>query len=312
MNEFLAQYFGTNGATETVESTESAEKTAQVELFAKLAEENGIDLDQLTDEQVSDLWQATFAEKTASDDSDEDDKKGDKEEGDKKAPPFAKKDDGDEKKAAAEAEFSEKKAAAEKFAEAEFLGRAMAHAYVNELEKIAAAARTETEEVKEAAGTKSMAMLAALEKGRGAAKSVGDAAKKVNEKTKEPFQRLARIGEGGKTVPRGVNKVRDAVADHGNKAVAGAAAAGGVAAASKKKKEASALNELARESALAKIAESGEFDGEIAADRIDAVLTLTGGDLQGTKVASAENVDQAVEIRSLELLEAAGYPVNWA
>jgi hypothetical protein len=100
----------------------------------------------------------------------------------------------------------------------------------------------------------------------------------------------------------------------GAAAVGGGAAAvgGGAALASKKKKEASALNELARESALAKIAESGEFDGEIAADRIDAVLTLTGGDLQGTKVASAENVDQAVEIRSLELLEAAGYPVNWA
>ena len=55
MNELLASHYGTNGGG----SSELLEKEAQTELFAKLAADNGIDLNTLSDEQVQGLWDAT-------------------------------------------------------------------------------------------------------------------------------------------------------------------------------------------------------------------------------------------------------------
>jgi hypothetical protein len=77
------------------------------------------------------------------------------------------------------------------------------------------------------------------------------------------------------------------------------------------KKKASALDELAVTAALEKAAAAG-FDMEEATDRIAAVATLGLADSEKVASAPAGDLDAAVDIRSLEYLEAAGYPVEWA
>ena len=104
MDDYLANIYGT-GAT-----SESLEKTAQADLLMKLAEEEGIDLSGLDEEQLGAL-----ADQVISDDE------GAGEEG------------GGE-----EAEVEAEEEAQAKFAEADFLGRVMAHSYTQELNKIAA------------------------------------------------------------------------------------------------------------------------------------------------------------------------------
>lgn len=104
----------------TAASNEEAEKLAEVELFTKLAAENGIDLDQLSQDQVNDLW---YAFKTAGDEEPE--KKEEKE------------DDKDDKKEKAKAEFAEKKEASMKIAESDELGRLMARSFMDEVQKLA-------------------------------------------------------------------------------------------------------------------------------------------------------------------------------
>ncbi len=149
MNQFLAQFYGTVGASQ--EKTASAQtqeapapagpsqedlvKQAQYELFVKTASANGIDLSKLTDAQVDELFERTktagamppqFMQhaKGKEDDCGDDDKK---------------------KRDAAEKEHQEKKADMERFQQADFFGRQAAHAYVDELKKIASAAQTEQE-----------------------------------------------------------------------------------------------------------------------------------------------------------------------
>lgn len=104
----------------TAASNEEAEKLAEVELFTKLAADNGIDLDQLSQEQVNELW---VAFKTAGDEEPE--KKEEKE------------DDKDDKKEKAKAEFAEKKEASMKIAESDELGRLMARSFMDEVQKLA-------------------------------------------------------------------------------------------------------------------------------------------------------------------------------
>lgn len=74
------------------------------------------------------------------------------------------------------------------------------------------------------------------------------------------------------------------------------------------KKEASAIDQLAAKQALVIVKQAG-LDEKIAAKKIDAVFTL--GVPASVKTASAKTVDESVFTRALELLEAAGYPVEW-
>ena len=99
------------------ELVEEQEKVAQAELFAKLAADNGIDLNQLGDEQVAQLWEDTFsgegAEKVASAEEEH-----------------------YEQPSHAELEFAEHQEWGEKVAEADYLGRVMAHSYAQEMGEI--------------------------------------------------------------------------------------------------------------------------------------------------------------------------------
>ena len=101
MDEFLNELYGTS----EIISGDDLEKQAAAEFLVKMAEEEGVNLDELSDEEVAGLLSEI--------------------EGDMG------------KQASAEDEGDE---AQEKLAEADFLGRAMAHAYVNELHEIDKAA----------------------------------------------------------------------------------------------------------------------------------------------------------------------------
>ena len=103
MDEWISQIYGTNGATQS----NDIEKTAQAMMLNKLAEEEGIDLSGLSEEDLNALAQQVIA----------DDADG------SVAEPTG--DEGGEEELQA------------KFAEADFLGRVMAHAYTQELQKIA-------------------------------------------------------------------------------------------------------------------------------------------------------------------------------
>lgn len=298
MDNLISEYFAQDNGTSNLE------KAAQFELFAKMAANNGIDLEKLSEEQIAYLWNETF--KTAEPFEGKETPKEEKEEEEAK-----KKDE--EKKAAAE--FEEKRAAAAKLAEADYLGRFMAHALTDEIRKIASG------ETKEAG---------AGEKLREGAKAVVDAVKKAPSRlagSKGEIRELSNKAKDMESIAGGrspagrrkfmaaAQKAHDA-AESERKAVrntrlaVGGSAVGlaGGAAAAGHKKESSALDELAGESAILKAGAAG-FDAFEAASRIEAVLTL--GVDESTKVASASDLPEAIEIRSLELLEAAGYPVTW-
>ena len=110
MNEFLAEIYGTNAGSEDLQ------KTAQAHMLDKLAEEEGIDLSGLTEDQLNALAQQVVSSnpEIAS------------QAGVEQAPAAA----------PAEGETEAEKVAQAKFAEADFLGRTMAHAFVNEMNEI--------------------------------------------------------------------------------------------------------------------------------------------------------------------------------
>lgn len=272
MDEQLAAIYGTGGAA----SDNDLEKTAAAELLVKIAEENGVDLNQFSDEQVmamvSDLTKTAEEEKAEEDDEEEKEKESE--------------GDAEEKKEESE----------EKVAEADFLGRVMAHAYVQELnniEKQAGIKETATKAGKSIKGYFS-----------GAADDVAAGARKLKSgvTAREAGQPL-KYTKGGKMIPptEGARKVDKAMSVEGLKQlgkgvgkmalpVAGAGALGAGAYAVGKKKESSALDTLAEQRALEMLKEAGY-------------------ELQEEKTASSLEV--AVEQRALEMLEANGYPVEW-
>lgn len=285
MNLDLAAIYNTPGAP----SAEDLSKTASIELFAKLAADQNIDLNAMTEDQVQTLYNDVMG-KQASDDEEDKDKGALKdiknlEKHEKKEI----KDDEEEKKAAAEAEFAVQQEWTQKQAEADYLGRVMAHAYVNELNSIKEASeQTETKE----AGFKDL-MNKAKEHGGKHLENVG----------KKTMKHVGRTG-GAEGAANPTTAKRVGAGAYG----AGAAAAGGAAAASKKKKEASAIDQLALDAAV-KLASDNGWDAEEAAERVYAVSVLGLGESQ--KIAAAQDTDGAVHIRALEYLEAAGYEVSW-
>lgn len=265
MNMDLAALYGTPGGP----SQEDIEKQAQAELFCKLAADNGIELAQLDDAQVQQLWTEVMGgeEKTAADNAEE---------------------------SAAAVEFEAvKQAETEKraqFEQADYLGRVMAHSMVQELGRIGDNMEKEAKMPE--------ALAKALAKGKGSAAGAAQKGRRMAFET----------GEKGKQMAEGVKShAKKYKGMYGT----GAAAAGGgaVGAAAGKNKESSAIDERALKRSVEKAAEAG-FDPDEAAERLAALCVLDQlGDSE--KVAAQSTVDQAVDVRSLELLEKAGYPVTW-
>lgn len=294
MNQALAEYFGN-----TVES-EDMSKQAEVEVFCKLAAENGIDLNALTDAQINELYSATFG-KTAGDSKEEEERK--------------------KREEAAREHVESKKEAEAKFAEAALAGQIMAHSMWAELQ-----------EIQKEAGAKDWIASKGkkvLEHGADAGDAVANFAKNVSGST----VRAAKNQKGDVSGMRHMEAVMAQNKARKHLAIGGASAAAAVGAEegarrginhlkAKKseapaaeapdsaEKQAAAFNQLAAERAYEKIASTG-WEAEEVAARLNAVLTLGFND-EGTKIASNHDFETALEIRSLELAELAGYPIEWA
>jgi hypothetical protein len=306
MDQFLAQYYGTDASVKTAAAaSEDIAKQASVELFMKLATDQHIDLGSMSPEQVNELY-ATWLDKSAEFPP----KKEEHEEGEH--------DEKKKKFEEAKKEHEEKKAQSEKIAEADFLGRVMAHSYCQELRKIASDAEStldkEANKVRDAqsgyTAAKSVGHVAgdALKKGLDHVKShAAGAAKSVGEHATNAGAAIHHAAHGAGPVTPGKAK-----------AIAGAAAAGGAAGVAggaaavhhaMKDKEGSAIDQLAAEQAV-HIANEGGFDPEEAGRKVAAVLEL-GLVAPSEKIATAATAEAAIYTRALELLEAVGYPVTW-
>ena len=159
MNEILAQIYGTNGAT----AEEPIEKTAESALLdelEKVAAAEGIDLGELSDDDIVEILNEAMnadAEKTAADETAE----------------VA--DDNDD--------------AQVKLAEADFLGRAMAHAFYNELSQIG----TEVEKTAAEVDPSEQAAMARAEEILAAATEKVESAEKTAAPEETPKDRLVRL-----------------------------------------------------------------------------------------------------------------------
>jgi len=282
MDEKLAAIYGT-GQTD---ADQDLQKTAAAELLVKLAEQEGIDLDKLSDEQVTNMVNELF--KTAEEAPPFPPKKETKgeESSGESSPNESKEEKKDESKEASAEEGQAEKEAQAKFAEADFLGRVMAHSFTQEVGLIQ----------KEAGKMDFLKRLG--DKAKGVAGKAGEAASKA-----------------GKAVGGAASKAGKAVADTAKKpgAAAGAAGAGGLAAGflagrAGKKKEGSAapsaLETLVDQKAIEILKTAGYVDEE--------------GNIQPPQVAEpsqeekqASILDVEIERLALQKLEAHGYPVNW-
>jgi len=286
----LARIYGTPGQkTASAAQEEQLEKQAAAELFSKLAADNGIDLSQLSDEQIGGLWAETFGEKLAADDEGPAHEKSESKD----------EEEDEDKKKKASAELSSLQDEQQKLAFADQAGRVMAHAMVNELNSI-------NENI-----AKEAAMPEGLRKGLEAAgRHVGKAGNKAGKHLEGVGKKIVGVvAKGGEGAMNPTTAKRIGGGAYG----VGAVAAGGAGAAihHRSKKESSALDELALQEAFNKAASAG-FDTDEATDRLNAVFTLGLGESEKVASAPAGDLNAAVDIRSLEYLEAAGYPVTWA
>lgn len=133
-NDFLAQMYAEDGVADQVE------KVAQAAVLGQFVEAQGHAIDDLSPEQVMKVAANLFGEDSALVKSAMEEKKD--------MPPFMK--DKDEKKKMEEEKGKEApaqdKEAQEKVAEADFLGRFMAHSFHDELQKLAGEGEQPTEE----------------------------------------------------------------------------------------------------------------------------------------------------------------------
>lgn len=329
MDQFLAEYYGTDAAVKTAAAVqEDVEKQASIELFMKLATAENIDLSTMKPEQVNELYDtwikgASAPATTAADAAPAVEKTAEEKEKEK--------EEEEHKKEEAKKELEEKKAQSEKVAEADFLGRVMAHAYCQEMRKIAEAAEqpadgapaaeapdadpTKVAGWEETFGKKGIHKVPGMvskglehvrEHAGKAKKSVEHAAGAVGlgaglagQKAKYHAGEAAKaVGEAAKKHPK---------ATHGAAAAAGAGA--GAVAAHEAHKHGSAIDSLAAEQAV-HMAHANGWDAEETGRKIAAALELSLFQ-PSEKTAGVTDVDTAVGIRALEMLETVGYPVTW-
>lgn len=265
MDEQLAAIYGTG-----MPDDEDLAKTASAELLVKLAEEEGVDLDDFSDEEIAEMITNL---------------------------------QGEEKTAGDETQIDEE--SQEKLAEADYLGRVMAHAMVQELGDIEKEAGRlgnlgrYAKDVYKSEGAKGVAKRFGQHQAQ-AGKSLGRSIKSlVTGKAPSAASKGATVSaEGGvrRSALRGLSESAKQLSP--SLVAAGGGTAATVAALKGKKKKASALAKLAEDRAYQILAENGWVDeeGNVFAPQ------------QHEKVAG---LDLAVEQEALQMLEEAGYPVQW-
>ena len=271
MDPKLAEIYGTNQQDEA-----DLEKLAAAELAEGLADEDQLDTDGMTDEDLEAVAQEVLNASA---------EEGGEEEGDESQ---------------------------EKLAEADYLGRVMAHSYVNELRGIE----------KEAAKKKGPGMVASAKKGakkiyRKAGKVVGKAAAKTEKAGRhitDPAARAAKAvgksiaggfrGAGGhealQAAKKGAGKVGKFMMKHrGKAAIGGLTAAGAYGAKKLHEKHASAFETLAEQRALAMLEEAGIDPSELMETEVEK-----------TSAAPYDILAERVEQAALEMLANAGVEVE--
>lgn len=307
MDQWLAQVYGTNAA-------DDLEKTAQLHILQKLAEEEGIDLSGLDENQLQELADQVLADDGTQQEPEQVLQPGD--------PGF----DMNPTQLAPAQQYQQMmpqqqqyqqpvvpqgynpalmaqqqmpspemlaKEAQAKFEEADFLGRVMAHSYTQELEKIAGA--------REMAGKAYGAV-------KGKAQQLGGSMK-------------ARTAPGSSS---NVRKAMDHVGRNKGRYGAGAAAAGGFAAGrmSKREKTASAFEKLATERA-AEILSANGIDPSTGAPAQQQQAPQMGMPQQGQPQMGGQpgqqfappqddgaQFEHALDSRALEILQEHGYDVS--
>ena len=267
MNEFLAELYGTRETIGATEGSDDVEKLAEAQILDQVFEAEGIDVNAIPDEAIVKVAYELFGDdsalvKMATDDGDADDEEG------------------------AEEEEGEEEEGEDKVAQADFLGRVMAHSFVNEQDSIKLAGGK-----KEVAKKGLDAVLAALKgKGQAAGKAIkgapgqaGAALKGKGKAMQKSFQ-AGKKGKGGGTI----SGLKRMAKEHkktmiGVGAGLGTAGAAGTYAAMKKKSSV-AVEHLAEQRAMELLKEAG-YDLDDGED----------------KLASA------VESRAYEMLAEAGY-----
>jgi hypothetical protein len=278
MDEQLAAIYGTNQETYT---EEDMQKTAAAELLVKLAEEEGVDLNDFSDEEVADMISELYGE-----------------EQEKTAEPT----DEDQ----------------EKLAEADFLGRVMAHAYTQELNKIAAGEdelanpRKKTFGERETPKKFTEAKVKKLEESRAKVPEgeMPGKARRIFETAKAYAKRGGREYGHAMAGGRGAKGVRERLLGAAGQRGRVWGARGGTAAAALlaeeglrrglggHKKHGSGLETLVEQRAFEMAAEAGWVDNE-------------GNLLAPGQEKQASDVERTIEVEALKLLEANGYPVTW-
>jgi hypothetical protein len=238
MDKTLAEFYGTNADVEA-----DAEKLAAAEAAEVLAAEKGVNLEEMTEEDLEAVAEQVL------------------------------KGEGGETPTAETPVEEPEKAAQEKFAEADYMGRVMAHAFVNESKEIEKEAAAKEKTAKGfPTGRMGVAAMAAGQK----AHELGSAAKK------------------------GAGKVGEFVKKHGKKFSAGAGAAGGAAAAhaahKAKEKKSSAIDQLVETRALEILEASG-----IDPSKLEKVSSA-----EETTVDPKQVLAETVENRAWELLKEYG------
>jgi hypothetical protein len=296
MDAFLADMYGTNEIVGG--NAGDVEKLAQAKFLDHLIkEETGLNYDQVDPSTIvkvaAEIFGANSLIKTA-EDAEEAAPEEKAEEAEEKA------EEAEEK--AEEAVEEEAKEAQEKLAEADYLGRVMAHAYVNEL--------------------------AAIEKNASAKDTVVGAAKKVKDWASKPAKSYERtrthgaVNKAGKR-PGRFTALKAAIKENPYQALAGGGAlatAGGGAALGinklrkGKKKESSDLSAAVDARALELLKEAGyveepQIDFEEAA-KIKAWEKLAEAGYDVDAMMKEAQAQQTVEQRALEMLAEAGYPVE--
>jgi len=288
MNSFLAEMYGTR---ETIgapnQGNDDVEKLAEAQLLDEALRAENIDVDSLSPEAIVKVAQALFGEdsklvkaasvegeKTAEGEG-EGEAEGDKEN----------KEEKDEKEAEGET-------AEEKMAQADFLGRVMAHSFVQEQAEIAKEAAAKEAGIKDIAGKGLSAAKAGLTHLKNAPGAAKGAVKGKAEAMAHSFHKGVRAGTrkgmehpSFKGLSTMVKEHPKTVAGLGAGAVsaAGGAAYGGHKLFHKGEKSASALDVLAEQRALEILEQNGV------------------GQDEDTKLASA------VEQRAWEMLAEQGY-----
>ena len=257
VSDSLAQVYGN---TKTAShSSEDAKKLAETQLFVGLCKSAGIDPTHLTDAQINKLWKAAADEMPPAAEKKEEKK------------PEEKKEE-EAKKEAAVKEWALKRELQEKIAEADALGRVMAHAYAQELKKIAE-------------------FPPGFMPGGGAPPAEKKEEKKEEHESKETPAEEKKEEEKKKESQA---KAEALIAEFAKKA-SGSTTPN--------------LDEQAALQAIAMLKQAG-VDEQLAYARVNAVFTL--GLEESAKIASAKTADDAQTLRALEFCEAAKFPVDWS